>query len=183
MRELVEDRDRLEHVKEAIDSILDFARGKSKEELEEDNLKFCYSPGRARYGKPSTGQFRRNAMTHLTLTQPGRDAYDKRNLNNFKIYLIGICLKAKSFLYLQCESGRKFVYMNEDMKTMDKNKEVKRRVFSTISDEDLAAKIAEEKRQNPNEFSSSSQIMHFINSKEILMNTSARGINPMKKWL
>ena len=74
--------------------------------------------------------------------------------------------------------------MNEDMETMDKNIEVKRRVFSTISDEELAAKIAEEKRQNPNEFSSSSsQIMHFINSKEILMNTSARGINPMKKWL
>ena len=69
------------------------------------------------------------------------------------------------------------------MKAMDRNKEVKRRVFSTISDEELAAKIAEEKRQNPQEFSSSSQIMQFISSKEILMNTSARGIYPMKKWL
>ena len=40
MRELVKDRDRLEHIKEAIGRILDFSRGKSKEELEEDNLKF-----------------------------------------------------------------------------------------------------------------------------------------------
>ena len=40
MRELVKDRTRLEHIKDAINRILDFSAGKSKEELEEDNLKF-----------------------------------------------------------------------------------------------------------------------------------------------
>ena len=40
MRENVRDRDRLEHIVEAIDRILDFADGKTKEELEADNLKY-----------------------------------------------------------------------------------------------------------------------------------------------
>ena len=33
MREYVRDRERLEHMVEAIDRILDFAKGKTKEEL------------------------------------------------------------------------------------------------------------------------------------------------------
>ena len=40
MRENVRDRDRLEHIVEAIDRILDFADGKTKEELEADDLKY-----------------------------------------------------------------------------------------------------------------------------------------------
>ena len=40
MSENVRDRDRLEHIVEAIDRILDFADGKTKEELEADDLKY-----------------------------------------------------------------------------------------------------------------------------------------------
>ena len=40
MRENVRDRDRLEHIVEAITNILDFADGKTKEELEADKLKY-----------------------------------------------------------------------------------------------------------------------------------------------
>jgi len=40
MRENVRDRDRLEHIVEAIDRILAFADGKTKEELEADDLKY-----------------------------------------------------------------------------------------------------------------------------------------------
>lgn len=40
MREYVRDRERLEHIIEAIDRILSFAAGKTKEELEADNLKY-----------------------------------------------------------------------------------------------------------------------------------------------
>lgn len=40
MRETVRDRERLEHIVEAIDRILVFAEGKTKEELEADNLRF-----------------------------------------------------------------------------------------------------------------------------------------------
>ena len=40
MRELVRDRERLEHMVKAIDRILAFADGRSMEELESDNLKY-----------------------------------------------------------------------------------------------------------------------------------------------
>lgn len=40
MREYVRDRERLEHMVEAIDRILDFAVGKTKEDLETDTLKY-----------------------------------------------------------------------------------------------------------------------------------------------
>ncbi|MBR6445423.1 MAG: DUF86 domain-containing protein [Prevotella sp.] len=40
MRENVRDRNRLEHIVEAIDRILDFANGKTKEQLEIDKLKY-----------------------------------------------------------------------------------------------------------------------------------------------
>lgn len=40
MREYVRDRERLEHIIEAIDRILSFADGKTKEELEADSLKY-----------------------------------------------------------------------------------------------------------------------------------------------
>ena len=40
MREYVRDRERLEHMVEAIDRILAFAEGKTREELEADNLKY-----------------------------------------------------------------------------------------------------------------------------------------------
>lgn len=40
MREYVRDRERLEHIVEAIDRILAYADGKTKEELEADNLKY-----------------------------------------------------------------------------------------------------------------------------------------------
>ena len=40
MREYVRDHERLEHMVEAIDSILAFADGKTMGELEADNLKY-----------------------------------------------------------------------------------------------------------------------------------------------
>ncbi|MBR5374014.1 MAG: DUF86 domain-containing protein [Paludibacteraceae bacterium] len=40
MRENIKDRDRLEHILQAIDCILDFADGKSKEDLEIDRLRY-----------------------------------------------------------------------------------------------------------------------------------------------
>jgi len=40
MRENIRDRDRLEHIIEAIDRILDFADGKTIEQLQSDNLKY-----------------------------------------------------------------------------------------------------------------------------------------------
>ena len=40
MRENVRDRDRLEHIVEAITNILEFADGKTKEELEADKLRY-----------------------------------------------------------------------------------------------------------------------------------------------
>ena len=40
MREQIRDRERLEHIVEAIDRILDFADGRTKEDLEADNLKY-----------------------------------------------------------------------------------------------------------------------------------------------
>lgn len=40
MRENVKDRDRLEHIIEAIDRITSFADGKSKEQIEADNLRY-----------------------------------------------------------------------------------------------------------------------------------------------
>ncbi|MBQ9821153.1 MAG: DUF86 domain-containing protein [Muribaculaceae bacterium] len=40
MREYVRDRERLEHMVEAIDRILDFAVGKAKEDSETDTLKY-----------------------------------------------------------------------------------------------------------------------------------------------
>lgn len=40
MREKVKDRDRLEHIIEAIDRILNFADGKTEGELVVDNLKY-----------------------------------------------------------------------------------------------------------------------------------------------
>lgn len=40
MRESVRDRDRLEHIVEAIDNILEYAEGKSQAEIEADKLKY-----------------------------------------------------------------------------------------------------------------------------------------------
>lgn len=40
MRERIKDRDRLEHILEAIDCILEFAIGKSIEDLQSDKLKY-----------------------------------------------------------------------------------------------------------------------------------------------
>lgn len=40
MREQIRDRERLEHIVEAIDCILDFTDGRTKEELEADKLKY-----------------------------------------------------------------------------------------------------------------------------------------------
>ena len=40
MREPVRDHERLEHIIEAIDRVLDYADGKTKEELETDKMRF-----------------------------------------------------------------------------------------------------------------------------------------------
>ncbi len=65
---------------------------------------------------------------------------------------------------------------------MEQPKRTRRMIVPALSDEQLALLIAEDYKKSPNEFStrSSSEIS---NSKDFLFNTSARGINPMKKWL
>lgn len=55
-------------------------------------------------------------------------------------------------------------------------------VFSSISDEKLALIIAEDYKNSPGEFSCGKTDV-ISDSAEFLSNTSARGINPMKKWL
>lgn len=52
--------------------------------------------------------------------------------------------------------------------------------WSTLSDEKLAAIIAHEYELNPSEF-----VSHCVEEPgaNFLVNTSARGIDPMKKWL
>ena len=40
MREPVRDRERLEHILEAIDRVLDYTEGKTKEELQDDKMRF-----------------------------------------------------------------------------------------------------------------------------------------------
>ena len=59
---------------------------------------------------------------------------------------------------------------------------VRHRVASDISDEQLAAMIAKEYMENPKEFSNI-QSYGMLDSKDFLYNTSARGINPILKWL
>lgn len=55
------------------------------------------------------------------------------------------------------------------------------RIYSSISDDQLQKILQEESLSNPSEFSSGSDY-NDITSKEILQNTSARGIQPMKKF-
>ncbi len=62
------------------------------------------------------------------------------------------------------------------------NKRVRHKVISTISDEQLAAIIAKEYQESPNDFSS--VLSSGMSDSEIfLRKTSARGINPILKWL
>lgn len=56
------------------------------------------------------------------------------------------------------------------------------RIFSSISDEQLAMKIARDFNRVPSEFSKP-QPPDEIHTGVLLKNTSARGIEPMKKWL
>jgi len=61
-----------------------------------------------------------------------------------------------------------------------RNKEV--RIFSSISDERLAVILARDYARSPSEFfvSATSDI---TDPKLFLRDTSARGVDPMKKWL
>ena len=56
------------------------------------------------------------------------------------------------------------------------------KVYSSISDEKLAVIIARDYNNAPAEFSTS-QTYVMTDSRKFLHNTSARGIEPMKKWL
>ena len=61
-------------------------------------------------------------------------------------------------------------------------KRVRHKVVSAISDDQLAAIIAKEYHENPKDFSN----IHsygMSDSKDFLYNTSARGIDPILKWL
>lgn len=61
-------------------------------------------------------------------------------------------------------------------------KRVRHKVVSAISDEQLASMIAKEYQENPKDFSTiMTNGMYY--SKEFLYSTSARGINPILKWL
>ena len=55
-------------------------------------------------------------------------------------------------------------------------------VYSSTTDERLAVIIAEDYKRNPEEFTNPSGA-GVNDTKLLLRNTSARGIEPMKKWL
>lgn len=61
-------------------------------------------------------------------------------------------------------------------------KRVRHKVVSSISDDQLAAMIAKEYQENPKDFSTV-RSYGISDSKDFLYNTSARGINPILKWL
>ena len=61
-------------------------------------------------------------------------------------------------------------------------KRVRHKVVSSISDDQLAAIISKEYHENPNDFSTI-RSFGMSDSKDFLYNTSARGINPILKWL
>ncbi len=63
-----------------------------------------------------------------------------------------------------------------------KRKRCRHTVFSSIPDEELALIIAEDYKNSPGEFSYGKTEV-ISDSAEFVSNTSARGINPMKKWL
>ncbi len=64
------------------------------------------------------------------------------------------------------------------------NKNMSRhRLFSTISDEELAMVLSQEYKDRPEDFSSLSSSCNIVNSKEFISNTSGRGIKPLLKWL
>lgn len=56
------------------------------------------------------------------------------------------------------------------------------KVYSSISDERLAVIIAKDYDRAPAEFAATPSC-NLIDSREFLHNTSAKGIEPMKKWL
>lgn len=57
-----------------------------------------------------------------------------------------------------------------------------RMIVSALSDEQLAVILANDYNRAPEEFIPSRSV-DTLNGKEFLVNTSARGIVPMKKWL
>ncbi len=61
-------------------------------------------------------------------------------------------------------------------------KRVRHKVVSAISDDQLAAIISKEYHENPKDFSTI-RSWGMSDSKDFLYNTSARGINPILKWL
>lgn len=56
------------------------------------------------------------------------------------------------------------------------------RIFSSVSDETLAAMLEQDFKQMPGEFGSEISST-LTNSSHFLRNTSGRGIDVMKKWL
>lgn len=59
----------------------------------------------------------------------------------------------------------------------------KDKVYSSLSDERLAIILARDYARVPAEFAVSLSQTHAIDNREFLHNTSARGIDPLKKWL
>lgn len=65
---------------------------------------------------------------------------------------------------------------------MTRNRTNGNRVYSSVSDEQLASIIAKEEKEKPYEFSRKGSY-EVYDSHSLLINTSARGIDPMRKWL
>lgn len=57
------------------------------------------------------------------------------------------------------------------------------REYSSVSDDALAAMIAHDIASKPNEFEAKYTSSCVTDTKQFLHNTSARGIDPLKKWL
>lgn len=69
---------------------------------------------------------------------------------------------------------------------MSRQRNNTKKIYSSISDEQLAVIIARDFKRNPSEFISPSCLIQesdLSDSKSFLHNTSARGIEPLKKWL
>lgn len=65
---------------------------------------------------------------------------------------------------------------------MEPTKHSRHRVASALSDEELARVLASDFEHNPSEFGLGADSI-VSDSATFLKNTSARGIEPMKRWL
>lgn len=56
------------------------------------------------------------------------------------------------------------------------------KIYSTVSDDTLAALLDEDYKRTPEDFRVS-EVTGMTNTRNFLMNTAGRAIEPMRKWL